>query len=119
MAAVNYSDFIAFLRGKLGRESDIIYRTRFGRNHAYRLLHPYKGPLAESRKAAISQFSQAVEQCKLELADPERKAYWQKEFERYQRRANRRFFGPRDKKKYATLRGYVIAQLSAQLKSAG
>jgi hypothetical protein len=104
------------LRGKVATGSDTSFRTRAGKTHTYKLQNPYKGPLAETRKAAIGTFREAVQQCALEMKDPERLAFWQKEFERYERRAKRRLFG-KGEKHYSTVRGYIIAQLSARLRS--
>ena len=98
-------------------------RTRNGRMHAYAILHPYEGPLAQSRKKAISAFAEAVKQCKTEMSDPARLAYWQERYAGYKQlankslsRANRRFFGDNSTaaaqdKYYSTLRGFIIAQL--------
>ena len=121
--------------GKLSRKERIVMRTRNGRTHAYAITNPYTGPLAESRKRAISTFSQAVRQCKSEMSDPERLAYWQDRYLQYRKaankhlaRANARFLGTpasssasantrSSDKFYSTLRGFIIASLSAQLKS--
>ena len=98
-------------------------RTRNGRMHAYVIQNPYTGPLAESRKKAISAFAEAVNQCKVEMSDPVRLAYWQTRYAEYKKlaakslsRANRRFFGEdstaaAQDKYYTTLRGFIIAQL--------
>ena len=97
-------------------------RTRNGRTHAYAIMHPYTGPLAESRKRAISTFSQAVTLCKSEMSDPERLAYWQDRYIQYRKaankhvaRANANFHGTASDKFYSTLRGFIIASISAQL----
>lgn len=110
-------------------------RTRNGRTHAYAIMNPYTGPLAESRKRAISTFSEAVRQCKLEMSDPDRLAWWQDRYIQYRKaankhvaRANARFLGTpasssasaptrSSDKLYTTLRGFIIASLSAQLKA--
>ena len=111
-------------RGRLSTRERIVMRTRNGRTHAYAIMHPYTGPLAESRKRAISTFAEAVRQCKLEMSDPERLAYWQDRYIQYRRaankhvaRANEKFLGLRTDKFYTTLRGFIIASLSAQLKA--
>ena len=124
------------LSGKLSRKERIVMRTRNGRTHAYAIMHPYTGPLAESRKRAISTFSQAVRQCKSEMSDPERLAYWRDRYSQYCKaankhvaRANAKFLGTpvlsstsantrSSGKFYSTLRGFIIASLSAQLKAA-
>lgn len=111
--------------GKLSRKERIVLRTRSGRTHAYAITNPYTGPLAESRKRAISTFSQAVKQCKSDMSDQERLAYWQYRYIQYRKaankhvaRANANFLGTTSDKFYSTLRGFIIASLSAQLKSA-
>ena len=108
--------------GKLSRKERIVMRTRNGRTHAYAITNPYTGPLAESRKRAISTFSQAVRQCKSEMSDPERLAYWQDRYIQYRKaankhveRANAKFLGTTSDKFYSTLRGFIIASISAQL----
>ena len=121
--------------GKLSRKERIVLRTRNGRTHAYAITNPYTGPLAESRKRAISTFSQAVTLCKSEMLDPERLAYWQDRYIQYRKaankhvtRANAKFLGTpasssasantrSSDKFYSTLRGFIIASLSAQLKA--
>ena len=110
--------------GKLSRKERIVMRTRNGRTHAYAIMNPYTGPLAESRKRAISTFSQAVTFCKSEMLDPERLAYWQDRYIQYCKatnkhvaRANAKFLGTTTDKFYSTLRGFIIASLSAQLKA--
>ena len=111
--------------GKLSRKERIVMRTRNGRTHAYAITNPYTGPLAESRKRAISTFSEAVRLCKSEMSNPNRLAYWQDRYILYRKatnkhvaRANSKFLGTTSDKFYSTLRGFIIASLSAQLKSA-
>ena len=108
--------------GKLSRKERIVMRTRNGRTHAYAIMNPYTGPLAESRKRAISTFSQAVTLCKSEMLDPERLAYWQDRYIQYCKaankhvaRANAKFLGTTSDKYYSTLRGFIIASISARL----
>ena len=121
--------------GKLSRKERIVMRTRNGRTHAYAITNPYTGPLAESRKRAISTFSQAVTLCKSEMLDQERLAYWQDRYIQYRKaaqkhlaRANAKFLGTpasssatantrSSDKFYSTLRGFIIASLSAQLRA--
>ena len=75
--------------GKLSRKERIVMRTRNGRTHAYAIQNPYTGPLAESRKRAISTFSEAVRLCKTEMSDPDRLAYWQDRYIQYRKAANK------------------------------
>ncbi len=110
--------------GKLSRNERIVMRTRYGRTHAYAYRHPYKGPISENRKPIISAFTQASKQCKLEMADPERLAYWQERYVQYDKqakrnpaKANERFIGTKTDKYYVSLRGFIIASLSVQLRT--
>ena len=105
--------------GKLSRTERIVMRTRNGRTHTYAIHNPYTGPLSENRKRVIGTFSQAVQQCKAEMSDPERLAYWQDRFMQYRKaagkhvaRANAKFLGTTSDKFYSTLRGFIIASLS-------
>ena len=136
MAKVEPSLPFDHFSGKLSRKERIVMRTRNGRTHAYAITNPYTGPLAESRKRAISTFSQAVTLCKSEMLDQERLAYWQDRYIQYRKaankhvaRANAKFLGTpasssasantrSSDKFYSTLRGFIIASLSAQLKAA-
>ena len=123
MASVVPASPFESMSGKLSRNERIVMRTRNGRMHAYAIQHPYEGPLAESRKKAITAFAEAVKQCKVEMSDPARLAYWQEQYAEYKKlanknlnRANRRFFGENSTaaaqdKFYSTLRGFIIAQL--------
>ena len=111
--------------GKLSRKERIVMRTRNGRTHAYAITNPYQGPISENRKPVISAFSQAVAQCKTEMTDPERLAFWQDRYAQYNKQANRnltranaRFIGTKTDKYYSTLRGFIIASLSVQFRSA-
>ena len=121
--------------GKLSSKERIVMRTRNGRTHAYAIQNPYTGPLAESRKRAISTFSEAVRLCKTEMSDSDRLAYWQDRYLQYRKaankhvaRANAKFLGTpasssdsastrSSDKFYSTLRGFIIASLSAQLRA--
>ena len=123
MASVVPASPFESISGKLSRNERIVMRTRNGRMHAYAIQNPYTGPLAESRKKAISAFAEAVKQCKVEMGEAERLAYWQEQYAEYKQlanknlnRANRRFFGDNSTaaaqgKFYSTLRGFIIAQL--------
>ena len=58
------------------------------------------------------------------MSDPDRLAYWQARYIQYRKaankhlaRANTKFLGTISDKFYSTLRGFIIASLSAQLKS--
>ena len=117
MASIKPASQLSAISGKINKHDEVVYRTRHGKTHSYKLENPYHGPLSETRQAAVNLFSEATRLCSQEMANPERLAFWKSEYERYQRRVNRRFFAPKDEKHYGTLRGYILAQLSAQLKA--
>lgn len=116
MARLTPSSPVQNLSGKFSWKEKIIYRTRNGRTHAYVMQNPYKGELAESRKEAINLFREATLLCKAEMNDPARLDYWQAEYAKHQKRAASR--SPLSAvKTYHTLRGFIIASLSASLKA--
>lgn len=115
MASVSTFLPVQNLSGKFGGKEKVIYRTRNGRTHAYVLLNPYKGELAESRKAAINLFAQASRLCSQQMQDPERLAYWQQKFLKHRKKTKNLPLNSRTKR-YSTLRGFILASLSQQLK---
>ena len=124
MAKIELATPFDEMSGKLSSREHIVMRTRYGRTEAYAYRHPYKGPISENRKPVINAFSQAVRQCKSEMSDSERLAYWQDRYEQYCKaahrnttRANAKFIGTASDKFYLTLRGFIIASLSVQLRT--
>ena len=124
MAYVDPSSPFDHFSGKLSKKERIVMRTRFGKTYAYAYCNPYTGPISENRKPIINAFSQAVKQCKAEMADPERLAYWQDRYAQYAKlarrnpvKANAKFVGTSTDKYYLTLRGFIIASLSASLRA--
>ena len=124
MAQITPSSPIQSLSGKFSWTEKIIYRTRNGRTHAYVMHNPYnKGELAESRKAAINLFAEASRLCSQEMQDPDRLAYWQEEYKKHLNRtknlspASYKSRPSSRTKRYSTLRGFILASLSQQLKS--
>lgn len=123
MAKVEPSVAFDNFSGKLSRKERIVMRTRYGRTEAYAILNPYKGPISVNRKPVISAFSQAVKQCKLEMSDADRLAYWQDRYTQYLKiarrntiRANAQFLNTPSDKYYVTLRGFIIASISIQIR---
>jgi len=125
MARLELANPFDEMSGKFSKTDRIVMRTRYGKTHAYAYRHPYTGPISENRKPIISAFSQAVKQCKVEMSDPQRLAYWQDLYAQYTKlakrntvKANRQFVGTSSDKYYLTLRGFIIATISARLRSA-
>ena len=148
MAKIELATPFDEMSGKLSATDRIVMRTRYGKTHAYTIHNPFRGPFSENQKTVINAFSQAVSLCKSEMSDPDRLAYWQDRYSQYCKaarrnpaRANAKFIAspssaaspatpssaaspsasaqPRPSDKfYLTLRGFIIASLSAQLRSA-
>ena len=125
MAKVDLDILLSKLQGRLSGDSKFYAMHRHGRT-VISNYPKHKAPkvISAQQKANSSAFALASKQAKLELSDPSRLAYWQEQYDQYQRlaeknlkKANTRFFGPdspaviRDKR-YTTLRGFLIAQLS-------
>lgn len=125
MAKVDLATPFDGMSGKLSSHERIVLRTRYGRTQAYAILHPYEGPLSNEQQTVVDAFSQAVKQCKTEMSEPERLAYWQDRYAQYNKlakrnpmKANERFIGTHTDKYYLTIRGFIIASLSVQFRSA-
>ena len=116
MASVSTFLPVQNLSGKFGGKEKVIYRTRNGRTHAYVLLNPYKGELADSRKAAINLFAQASRLCSQQMQDPERLAYWQQQHKQHLK-LTKNLSQRSPIKRYSTLRGFIIASIARQLKN--
>ena len=131
MARAVPADLFQQFSGKLSSKGRIVLRTRNGRTHAYLFENPYKGPLSEKRQKSINRFTQALRLYKIEISDPAKLAVWQERYISYSKIAKRNpsrayamFIAagtaepqPAHNKVYRTLRGFIIASLTAQLKS--
>ena len=85
-------------------------RPYYGPSETY-IYHIHQGKWSEGAEQNRTLFQQVQEIVKQELSDPERIAYWQPLFEK-------QFKHPKHgEKHYATLRGFVIAQIHQQLKN--
>ena len=84
-------------------------RPYYGPSETY-IYHIHQGKWSEGAEQNRTLFQQVQEIVKQELSNPDRLAYWQPLFEQ-QRKKNKQ-----GKKRYGTLRGFVIAQIHQQLK---
>jgi hypothetical protein len=76
------------------------------------VYHCHKGKWSEGSTQNRSLFQQVQLAVKEELSNSERVAYWQELFDQ-------QFLGAKQgERRYATLRGFVIAQLHRQMKNA-
>ena len=113
MARVTFPPPVANISGRLSCGSNIVLRTRNGKTQAYIIEHPYKGPVAPERQRTINAFKEAVSQSKTVLADPTQRAEWQKKYNKHKDYFRRH--PSSSNKRYSTLRGFVIAQLTQQI----
>ena len=113
MAIATLEHPIASISGRLCSRSNVILRTRNGKTQTYIIQNPYKGPLAPNRKRTINAFKEAVNQSKEVLNDPAQKAEWQKLYNKHKDYFRRH--PSSSNKRYSTLRGFVIAQLTQQI----
>ena len=84
-------------------------RPYYGPSETY-IYHIHQGKWSDAAQQNRKLFQQAQLLTKQELSNPERASYWQPLFQQ-------QFRHPKEgEKRYATLRGFVIAQLHAELK---
>jgi len=134
MAKAELDILLDKLSGRLTGNSKFYTTHRHGRTIVSNYpLHLDPKKMTDGQKANTGAFGQAVKQCKIEMSEPERLAYWTERYEAYKKAANRnlakanaQFFGetnevpnvPKDKY-YETLRGFIIGQLRVQQKKEG
>ena len=84
-------------------------RPYYGPSETY-IYHIHQGKWSEGAEQNRTLFQQVQEIVKQELSDPDRLAYWQLLFEQQRDKPKQ------GEKHYATLRGFMIAQIHQQLK---
>ena len=131
MAKAELDILLNKLSGRLTGDSKFYTTHRHGRTIVSNYpLHLDPKKMTDGQKANTGAFGQAVKQCKIEMSEPERLAYWTERYEAYKKAANKnlakanaQFFGvdpnttpPAKQKYYETLRGFIIGQLRVQKK---
>ena len=131
MAKAELDILLDKLSGRLTGDSKFYTTHRHGKTVVSNYpLHRDPKKISATQRANSSTFGEAVKQCKVEMNNPARLAYWQEQYAAYTKladkslsRANAQFFGidpnttlPSKQKYYTTLRGFVIGQLSKQQK---
>ena len=126
MAKAELDILLNKLSGRLTGDSKFYTTHRHGRTIISNYpLHLDPKNRTEGQKANTNAFGQASKQCKVEMNDPERLAYWTERYAAYKKMANKnlakanvQFFGETDgvlnvpaDKYYVTLRGFIIGQL--------
>ncbi len=93
MAQISVEAPVLSMRGKVSQLSRIIYRQKtysVGSHHylgpieAYVVMRPRdrrKEPPSPAEQATVDRFRKACNETKKQLADPERRAYWEQRFE--------------------------------------
>ena len=88
--------------GKLSKDSEMYFTQRFGETVVSNYpKHKDPKKITAHQHNLNNNFRQAVTQATAELTDPDRKAYWLEQFN-----------AQKEPKKYKTLRGFVIAELT-------
>ena len=131
MAQAELDILLNKLSGRLTGDSKFYTTHRHGKTVVSNYpLHRDPKKVTAQQQAQSDVFGKAVKLCKAEMNNPERLAFWQEQYNQYVKlankslsRANAQFFGidpnatPQSKQKYyATLRGFIITQLTKQLK---
>jgi len=119
MAKAELDILLNKLQGRLTGGSKFYITHRHGRTIVSNYpLHLDPKKKTEGQKTNSNAFTQAIKQCKVEMNDAERLAYWQNRYEAYKEAANKdlakanaEFFGVPSDKYYTTLRGFIIGQL--------
>ena len=127
MAKAELDILLDKLSGRLTGNSEFYVTHRHGRTiiSNYPKTRDPKKISAKQRENSAS-FGELSKQCKGEMQDPDRRAYWETRYVEYTQlankslaRANARFFNidpnttpPAKQKFYSTLRGFIIAKLS-------
>lgn len=114
MAKILLDAPIGAIAGSISKHQQVIYRTRNGRTHAYVVTHPNEQPQSETQKRNSSLFGVISKQAYAEMADPEKRAEWEKEFVAYTKRRNpsyKRSESSNDHQPYSSRRKTVITTL--------
>ena len=125
MAKAELSVLLDKLSGRINGKSRVYSSQRYGQTVVSTYpLHKNPKSISARQRELNTQFTQSVQQCKVDMADPERLAWWQSRYAEYTKlanknlnRANAQFFGENSaafvkQKYYQTLRGFIIAQLT-------
>lgn len=95
------------MSGKIYGDSDVYIAHRYGKTViSHYPKHRDTSTFTPHQRELNASFAQISKQAKQELADSERRAYWQSLYDEYKTNLK-----PSDKY-YFTLRGFVIGQLS-------
>lgn len=100
--------------GKLNKQSKEIHRVRNGREHVYSIEKPYAGPPTDAQKLQRSIFGKTNAMVNAIMADPQQAEEWKARMEAYNRSINP--VAPPFPKRFITVRQYVYAVISEQLK---
>ena len=89
MARINLIHPIDSISGAFVKRERVYYRTRNGRTHAYKVIHPYKGEASAAQSAGRQSFGDCVRQASAILHDAEQRAEWQTRYDAYRKKVER------------------------------
>lgn len=127
MAKILLDAPVGAIAGSISKHQQVIYRTRNGRTHAYVVTHPNEQPQSETQKRNSSLFGVISKQVHAEMADPAKRAEWEKAFAAYTNKRNPSYkrsessndhlpYSSRRKPVITTLYGFIFHTLYAQSK---
>ena len=134
MAKAELDILLDKLSGRLTGDSKFYTTHRYGRTIISNYpLHKDPKSITANQRANSASFGELSKQCKAEMQNPDRLAYWQNMYDHYCQlanknlaKANAQFFNidpnttpPAKPKYYKTLRGFIIAQLRKNSESEG
>lgn len=109
MAQVKTIHPIASISGAIIKEEGTYFRTRNGKTHVYKVVHPYKGQPSENQNTMRTHFGKCVHQASTILNDSQLREEWQIKYDAYLQETRKHPLN--NHKKVTTLRGFIISQL--------
>lgn len=114
MARADLNVVLDKLSGKLYGDSELYVTHRHGKTVISNYpRHRDEASYTPHQRELHVNFGQLSKRAKLELSDPERRAYWQQRYDEF--KASYDASANSSQKYYFTLRGFVIAQLKNHL----
>ncbi len=106
MATADYDHPISGMHGRIDRKSTTYHAQRWGKDvTSHYPLKRNKKKITKHQHELNKSFAEVVQQAKIELADPQKRAVWQQRFDEQKTTAE---------KPYVILRNFVIASLTKQ-----
>lgn len=102
------------VRGKMNKKSKEIHRIRNGQEYVHSVENPYGGPPSKAQKLQQSIFGKTNAIVNRIMSDPAQVREWEEKMKNYNRSLNENLLST--SKRYSTVRSFVYAMISEQLK---